>query len=196
LDPEDYEVVSTLVVPPSRHLVVPAGCRIASCRPLIVPPSRQLVAPACCCIASPHPLIALPSRRLFPPAGCPIASRCPLAVPPSCQLVAPACCCIASPRPLVAPRTALSSSPRAIWLLRRLSMRRPLIVSSSCRVTSRRCLVALSLHRPLVLLSCWLVVVSPVLAPPSHPLIAVHRQRHQTPSNAAAAIEHHRHRRH
>jgi len=120
------------------HLVVPAGCRIASCRPLIVPPSSQLVAIACCCITSPHPLIALPFRRLVPPAGCRIASCHPLVAPPSCQLVAPACCRIASPRPLVAPRAALSSSRRAVWLLRRLSMRRPLVVSSCCLSLSHR----------------------------------------------------------
>jgi len=72
-----YEVVLPLVTLPSHHLVVPAGCRVASCHPLIVPPSCQLAAPACCCIASPHPLIALPSRRLVPPAGCRFASRRP-----------------------------------------------------------------------------------------------------------------------
>jgi hypothetical protein len=34
LDPEDYEVVSPLVAPPSRRLVVPAGCLNDSCCPL------------------------------------------------------------------------------------------------------------------------------------------------------------------
>ena len=66
-------------------LVVPAGCCIASCRPLSVPPSHQLIAPACSCITSPCPLIALPSHRLVVPAGCRIASRRPLAQPSAQQ---------------------------------------------------------------------------------------------------------------
>ena len=83
LDREDYDVVLPLVAPPSRHLVVPAGCCIASYHALIVPPSCHLVARASCCIASHRPLVA----------------------PPSCPHVAPACCCIASPRPFFAPPT-------------------------------------------------------------------------------------------
>ena len=39
-----------LVVPPSRHLVMPAGCRIISHRPLVVPPYCPLIVPAGCCI--------------------------------------------------------------------------------------------------------------------------------------------------
>ncbi len=42
LNPGEYEVVLPLVVPPWCRLIMPAGCRIVSCRPLIVPPSRQL----------------------------------------------------------------------------------------------------------------------------------------------------------
>ena len=154
-----------LVAPPWCRLVVPAGCRIASYRPLIAPPSRRLVAPAGCCIASHHPLIALPSRRLDAPAGCRIASRRPLIAPPSRQLVAPACCRIASPCPLVAPRATLSSSRRAGWLLCRLLMHRPLVVSLSRRAAS-----------------CFLVapagcraIISrrPLVAPPSRPLIVL-----------------------
>jgi len=196
-----------LVAPTSCHLVVPAGCCIASCHPLIVPPSRQLVAPACCCITSPCPLIALPSHCLVTPAGCCIASHHSLIAPPSCQLsscqlvvaspllilslrpappsgplVTPAGCCVAS-------RCAtLSSSCRLIVP--------PLVVSSRQLVVAPSSLVVLSLHRPLVLSSCWLVVALPVLVPPSHPLVVVHRQRYQTPSSTAAAIKHHRHRRH
>ncbi len=78
MDLKDYKVVSPLVALPWCHLVVPAGCRIASCSPFIVPPSRCLVAPAGCCIASCHPLIALPSCHLVAPAGCFIASHHPL----------------------------------------------------------------------------------------------------------------------
>jgi len=195
-----------LVVPPSFHLIVPAGCRIASCHHLIVTPSRQLIAPACCCIASPHPLIALPSRHLVPPAGCRIASCRPLLrhplvnsshqlvvaspllilslrpVPPSCPLVAPSGCCVASQC------ATLLSSCCLVDL--------PLIASSRQLVVAPSSLAVLSLHCPLVLSSCWLVVALPVLVPPSRPLAVVHCRRHQTLSNAAAAIEHHRHRRH
>jgi hypothetical protein len=37
LDGKDYKVVSPLVALPWCPLVMPAGCRIASCRPLIAP---------------------------------------------------------------------------------------------------------------------------------------------------------------
>jgi hypothetical protein len=191
--------VSPLVTPPSHHLVMPAGCRIASCRPLIVLPSRQLVVPACCYIASPCPLIALPSHRLVMPAGCCIASCRHLVAPPSCQLIAPACCRNASPRSLVSPRAALLSSLRAGWLLHCLLTHHPLVVLPSRHlivpplvvllrqlVVAPSSLVVLSLHRPLVISSCWLVVALHVLAPPSCPLVIVHRRRHRTPLNAAA----------
>ena len=142
---------------------MPAGCRIASCRPLIAPPSRCLVAPAGCHIASCRPLIALPSRRLVAPAGCCIASHHPLIAPPSCQLVVPACCHITSPRPLVALHAALSFSRRAGWLLRRLSTRHPLVVLSS-RCATSHCLVTSAGCRAII--SC-----RPLVAPPSRPLI-------------------------
>ena len=61
-------------------------------------------------------------------------------------------------------------------------------------VVASSSLVVLSLHRTVVHSSCWLVVALPVLAPPSRPLVIVHCPRHRTPSNAAAAINHHRHR--
>ncbi len=75
LEPNNYKVVLPLVVPSSCHLVVSAGCHIASCCPLIAPPSFCLVAPAGCCIASCHPLIAPPSCPLFSLACCHIAAH-------------------------------------------------------------------------------------------------------------------------
>ena len=86
----------------------PAGCRIASHRPLVVPLSCPLFALACCHIASPRPLIAPYSLPLVAPAGCCVASQraalslshC-LVVPPSRCLVAPASCCIISCHPLL-----------------------------------------------------------------------------------------------
>ncbi len=70
------------------------------------------------------------------------------------------------------------------WLLRCLSTHRSLIVSSlvvlPLVVSSRQLVVAPSSYRPLVLSSCWLVVVLLVLAPPSRPLVVVHHQRHRT----------------
>jgi hypothetical protein len=103
-----------------------------------------------------------------------------------------------------APRHPLILSSR--WLvvtspLDALPSRR--LIVSSCRLSlSRRAswlsrhhfLVVLWLYRPFVLSSCWLVVALPVLALPSCPLVVVHRRRHQMPRNAAAAIDHHRHR--
>ncbi len=140
-----------------------------------------------------------PSRRLVAPADCPIVSRCPLVVPPSCPLVVPACCCIATPHPLV----ALHFRPPfcAGWLLRCLSTRRPLIVSSRCPlvILLRQLIVALSaimllLRHPLVILSRRLVVALPLLALPSRPLVVLAIfvstspclaiERHETPSNA------------
>jgi hypothetical protein len=188
------------------------SCQLVVASPLVVLSLYRplvLVEPAGCCIASHRPLITLPSHCLVAPAGCHIASRRPLVVPPSRQLVTPAYCRIASPRPLVAPHAALSSTHCTGWLLRHLLTHRPLVVSSSRRAS---CHLLLSCHAswlshhhlssssccttPLVLSLCWLVVALPVLAPPSCPLIVVHHRCHRTPSNAAATIEHHRHRRH
>jgi hypothetical protein len=202
LEPNDYEVVSPLFAPPWCRLVVPADCRIASCRPLIAPLSCRLVAPAGCRIASRRPLIALPSRCLITSAGCCITSRRPLNAPPSCQLIVPACCHIVSHH--------LSSSSRC-------APHRPLVLSS-CRLVvasplgvqpSRHLVVSLcrlslsrraswSSRHHLLLSSCCTTLSSSHragwLAPPSRPLVVVHRPRHRTPSNAAAAIEYHRHR--
>ena len=107
------------------------------------------------------------------------------------------------------PHAALLSSRCAGWLLHRLSTRLPLSVLSSrrfaslCLVAPAGCRAIISCRplvappsRPLILSSCWLVVALPVLVPPSRPLVVVHHPRHQKPSNAVAAIEHHRHRRH
>jgi hypothetical protein len=167
LDLKDYKVVSPLVMPPWCHLVTPAGCCIASCRPLVAPPSHRLVASAGCCIASRSPLIALPSRCLVAPAGSCIASPHPLVASPSYQLVALACWCIASARPLVAPRTALSSSRRAGWLLRCLSPHCPLVVLLTHRAASR-CLVAPAGCRAIISCHCRPLVSPPS---PSRPLI-------------------------
>jgi hypothetical protein len=80
-------------------------------------------------------------------------------------------------RRLVVSLCRLSLSCRASWLSRHhLS-------------SSSRCTVLSSSHR-----AGWFVL--PLLAPPSCSLVLVHCPRHRTPSNAAAAIEHHRHRCH
>ncbi len=119
-----------------------------------MPPSCCLVSPAVCPIASRRPLIdiVLPSR--------------PLVAPPSRPLVVQACCHIAFPRPLVAPAgCCIASRCAALLLSCRLAVP-PLVVSSRQLVVASSSLVVLSLHRPLVLSSCWLVVVLPLLAPP------------------------------
>ncbi len=188
-------------------------CCLSSRRPGVVLSCQLVVASPLVVLSLPRPLIVL-SRQLVVASPLTILSlHCPLVVL-SCQqvvaqLVAPACCPITSPRPLVAPRTALSFSRCAGRLLHCLSTRRPLVISSSCRlvvpslvvsscqlVVAPSSLVILSLHRTLVLSSCWLVVVVPVLAPPSRPIVLFHHRRHRTPLSAAAAIKHHSHRHH
>ena len=123
---------------PSRCLVTPAGCHIASRRPLVAPPSCQLVAPAFCCIASPHPLVAphttLSSSRRTRTDWLlrRLSTRRPLVVLSSrraasrCLITPAGCRVIISCRPLVAPHS--HPSHRAGWLLRCLSLRRPLVL--------------------------------------------------------------------
>ena len=173
LDPENYEVVSLLVAPPSHHLVVPAGCHIASCHPLIVPPSRQLVVPVCCHIASPCPLIALPSRHLVVPAGCRIASCRHLIAPPSRPLFTPAGCCVPSRH------AALSSSRFLVVSSCRLSL--SCHATGCCTIISCRPLVAPS-SRPLIVLAgcCFACPCATLLSSRHSP-----SSTHQTPSNAA-----------
>jgi len=102
-----------LIALPSHRLVAPAGCHIASRRPLVAPPSCQLVAPACCRITSPHPLVAPHTTLSF--------SRCvswllhcllmcrPLVVSLShcatshCLIDPAGCCVIIFHRPLILP---------------------------------------------------------------------------------------------
>jgi hypothetical protein len=142
-----------LIAPPSCRLVAPAGCRIASCRPLIALPSSRHVAPAGCRIVSRRPLIAPPSRQLVAPACCRsrIASPRPLVAPRAAVLSsrragwllrrpldvlssrrAPSRCLITPAHHLLLSSrcTALLSSHCAGWLLRCLSLCRPLVLSS------------------------------------------------------------------
>jgi len=112
----------------------------------------------------PRPPDACPTprhRQLPSPAGR-RHRHCHLVAPPFLPLVVPACCqlphCLSSSSCC----TAHSSSHRAGWLFRRLSARRPLVISPSLRAASR-CLIAsagcciITSHRPLVV-------------PPSRPL--------------------------
>jgi hypothetical protein len=174
LDPEDYKVVS----PPSRRPLVVSLCQLVVASPLAV---LSLSHPSVILLHC-HPLIAPLSCSHVTPAGCCIASCHHLVPTSSHRLVVPACCHIASRCPLVAPCTTLSSSHRTGWLLRPLSMRRPLVILlpccaallSSCSTSllshhhlssSSRCdalssshragwlLHSLSLHHPLVLSS-------------------------------------------
>ncbi len=92
------------------------------------------------------------------------------------NILSPSSCC-----------AALSSCHHAGWLLRRFSLCHPLVlllhrplVVLSCQLVLAYPLVVLSLHRPLILSSRRLVVVLPLIAPPtsafvappSHPLFA------------------------
>ena len=158
LDPEDYEVVSPLVMSPVSHLLVPAGCCIVSCCPLIALPSHCIVAPAGCRIASScRPLVTPPSRPLVAPDCCRITSLHPLVAPPSPPHVGPAGWCVASQRAalLVISSSccaALSSSCPASWCSHHLS-------------SSSRCAALSSSHHAGWLLRCLF------FAPPSHPLV-------------------------
>ena len=164
----------------SRQLVVALPLAVLSLRhPLIKSLHQLVVALPLAVLSLRHPLINS-SRQLV--VTLPLLVLLLRPAMPSRPLVAPAGCCIASRR------ATLSSSCR-------LGVP-PLVVSSRQLVVLPSSLVVLSLHRPLVLSSCWLVVALPVLALPSRPLVVVHRRRHRTPSKAAAAIEHHHRRRH
>ncbi len=152
---------------------------LSLCCPLVVLSRQLVVALPLAILLLCHPLIKS-SHQLV--VTSPLLVLLLRPAMPSRPLVVPAGCCIAS-------RCATLSSSRHLTVP-------PLVVSSRQLVVSPSSLVVLSLHRPLVLSSCWLVVALPVLAPPSCPLVIVHRRRHRTPSKAAAAIEHHHRRRH
>ena len=177
----------------SRWVRMGNCCRIAFCQ--LVNASPLLILSLLC------PLVVL-SRQLVVPLPLAILSLCHPLVNSLHQLV------VASPllvlslrpappsRPLVAPSGCCVASRCAALLLSRHLVVLPLVVSSRQLVVAPSSLAVLSLHRPLVLSLCWLVVALPVLVPPSRPLVVVHRPCHRTPLNAAAAIKHHRHRRH
>ena len=126
-----------LRIKPSCHLVAPAGCRIASRRPLVAPPSRQLVVQACCRIASPSSRCA--PRRTLVLSLRRLVVALPLDASPSRRLVVSSCRLSLSCRASWLSRhhllsssrcTALSSSHSAGWLLHCLSLRCPLILLS------------------------------------------------------------------
>ena len=124
-----------------------------------------------------------------------------LIFPSSCQLIAPACCCITSLRPLAAPRVALSSYRCTGWLLHRLSMHCPLIVSSSrraascCLVLPAGCRAIISRHPLVALPSCPLIVLAGrCVASHCTTLLSSHCSPSPMPSNAverSATIERH-----
>ena len=186
----------------SCQLVVASPLAVLSlCRPLVVLLRQQVVAPPLVILSLCCPLVVL---------LCQLVVALPLVVLSLClplinllhQLVVTSPLLVLSlrpalsSRPLVAPAGCCVASRRATLSSSCCLIVPPLIVSSRQLVVAPSSLVVLSLHRPLVLSSCWLFVALPVLAPPSHPLVVVHRRCHRMPSNAAAAIKHHRHRCH
>jgi hypothetical protein len=123
------------------------------------------------------------------------SSRCTLTAPPSCCLISLAGCCVTSccTALLLSSHSATHLLSCTGWLLHRLLLRCPLVLLSCCPLNLSlysHCVTlslshltgwllhCLSLHCPLVVLSLrgslvilhWLVVVSPLLAPPSCPL--------------------------
>ncbi len=117
-----------------------------------------------------HPHVNSP-RQLLVASPLFVLSLCP--VPPSHPLIAPAGCCASS-------RCATLSSSRRHVVPPLVVLLRQLVVAPSS-------LIVLSLHRPLVLSSCWLLVALPVLAPPS-PLNAACRHRTPPPPSSLNAV--------
>jgi hypothetical protein len=160
----------------SRQLVVASPLAILSLRCPVVILLRQLVVALPLAILSLcHPFVNLLIQ---------IVVTLPLLVlllrPASLShpLVVPAGCCITY-------QCAALSSTRCLVMP-------PLVVSLRQLVVMPSSLVVLSLHRPLVLSSCWLVVALPVLVPPSRPLHTIKRSRMLLPpsnTTATAAIE-------
>jgi hypothetical protein len=105
---------------------------------LIALPSRPIVMPPS------HPLVVLSLCRPLVVSSHWLVVVLPLVAPPSCH-----------------PLTLPLSLSCAGWLLCRLSSCRPLILPPSCS------LLILSLRRPLVVSSHWLVVAMPLIALPS-----------------------------
>ena len=176
MDPEDYEVVSPLVTPPSHHLVVPAGCCIASCR-----------------LSSSHCAALSSTCRASLLLHCLSSSSHCAALSSSCHAswllhsLSPSSCCAT----LLSTRLASLLSLR-LSLSSHCAPRRPLVVSSSRHlvvpplvvlshqlVVVPSSLVVLLLHCPLVISSCWLVVALHVLAPPSRPLCSTQPITHR-----------------
>ncbi len=128
---------------------------LSSCRPLVLSSSSHCTALSLSHLTgwllrrlSPHHtlvVLSLRRSRRLAPAGCCVASRC-ATLSSCCPLVFSSSSHCAAP----------SLSHLTGWLLRRLSSHRPLVV--------------LSLRRSLVVLR-RLVVASPLLAPPSRPLV-------------------------
>ena len=147
-----------------------------------------------CRHSSRRPLVVSSCQLVFASPLVVLSMRCPLVVLSRQLVVALLSTCRTS---LLSHR--LSSSSRCapchplILSSRRLVVASPLDAPPSHRLTVSSCLLSLShrvswlshshlsssssctVLRPLVLSSCWLVVVLPLLALPSFPLIIVHR---------------------
>ena len=185
---EDYEVVSPLVAPPSCLFVVLAGCCIAS-RRLVVLLRRLVVALPLAVLSLRHPLVLLPCCHVTSPRPLGATPTRPFVAPPTRPLVALAGCCVASRRATLSSSCCLvlplSLSHHASWLSQHLlsSSHCAALLSSHCAGWLLNCLF---LRRPLLLSLCR-------PSSPRHRLAVVHQRRHQTPSNASAAIECHHH---
>ncbi len=195
-------VALPLIVPPSCcpltpplscHLV-PAGYSIAYCCATFSSSCRSTLSSSHCL------LTALLSCCLIVPAGSSITSHCnTLSLSSHCVALLSSCsgwllCCLLSCRPLILSLccplilslpflcAALSLPHLTGWLLCCLSSHRPLVVLSLRRslvvlrwlvvmlplvVPPSHPLIVLSLRGPLVVSSCWLVIVSPLVVPPS-----------------------------
>ena len=146
------------------HLVVPAGCRIATCRPLIAPPScplvYQLVVALPLTVLSLHCPLVILSCQLVVALPLAVLSLCHPLVNSSCQLVV--------------------ASSLLVLLLHPNPPSRPLITPSGCCVASRHTTLLSACHLivPPHFVSLRQLIVTPsslvVVAPPSRrPLIVL-----------------------
>ena len=71
-----------------RHLLL--RCHFSSPRPLTAPPSRHLIVQAGCCVASRRAAISSSHHADL------LSSCCPFTAPPSCRLIVASGCCVAS----------------------------------------------------------------------------------------------------
>ena len=167
----------------SRHPLVISSCQLVITLPLVIPSLHPPLVILLCQLVVTSPLAVLSLHRPLVVLLRQLVVALPLAILSLYHSLINS-----SRQPRCAPRLPLILSLRRLVVASPLDalLSRPLVVLSSHLSLSRQAslllrhhlLLSSCLHRPLVLLSCWLVVALPVLAPPSRPLVVVHRPHH------------------